>query len=120
MELFGLQIGVVPIVKIIGFAKECVIKEYIKNAKLVDTNSKFILENMPKGEALDKLAFEYLDTVEGGLMTIQLSLNVHNKELTEDKINKFMEEIMKQENVKMVETVVGEIIGKVDGKKNSV
>ena len=112
MEINGLIIDVVPIVKILEFASKKVLANYYEQIKTISKDNKFLIDaaiNAPKGNVLDNLAIEWVTSVEGALKLVEFSVHYHNKDVQPKQIEDIFNELMKnQENMKVVvETIMG-------------
>lgn len=126
MEILGYKIGVVPIVKIILFARKQVQEEYLANAKKISTDIKYlqsVQDNTPKGEKLDMLVKEWLETFEGNTQIIQMALQEYNRDITSEKLNKFFNDLfLMSDMLQKINSIMDEIIGTqdIEDKKKSV
>jgi len=100
MEINGLVIDTVPVMEIIEFAKKQVLREYTDAAKLLSTDTKFLVQaalNAPKGDDLNDKVFEYINGVDGIIKIIEYAIRKHNKNVKEEVIVEFFSEILKKE-----------------------
>jgi hypothetical protein len=122
MDLNGIKIEVVPIVKVLDFASKQVLKNYYEQIKQISKDGKFLIDaaiNSPKGSVLDKLSIEWITSVDGALKLIEFAIHYHNENINNKKVEEIFENLMKdQENMRIVvETIMG--TAEVDDKKKS-
>jgi len=122
MDLNGIKIEVVPIVKVLDFASKQVLKNYYEQIKQISKDGKFLIDaaiNSPKGSVLDQLSIEWITSVDGALKLIEFAIHYHNANIDNKKVEEIFENLMKdQENMRIVvETIMG--TAEVDDKKKS-
>lgn len=122
MEINGIKIETVPIVKVLDFASKKVLQNYYDQIKSISKEGKFLIDaaiNAPKGSVLDNLSIEWITSVDGALKLIEFAIHYHNKDINNKVVEDIFENLMKdQENMRVVvETIMGTV--EVDDKKKS-
>lgn len=114
MEINGVKIEVVPIIKILKFAAKEVISEYTENIKSVSKDNRFMIDamiNAPKGNKLDDLSLEWVTGAEGMLKLVEFAIHYHNKNIDNKKVEDILVELIDSSNQERLRGVVECIFG---------